>query len=100
QVESRLQVEPLTNYLAGRARRDLRAGQSYAGALFTAVNRSLSGSGMENTVLRSAYSGGVDMSHDFAGRNWRLQASFSPSYVSGSKAALTSTQRLSSRYYQ
>jgi hypothetical protein len=34
-------VEPLTNFFVGRARADLRAGQSSVGGMLTAVNRDL-----------------------------------------------------------
>ncbi len=99
-VESSQEVEPLTNYLAGRARREMRQGQTTLGILATSVHRDLGGSPLEPSVLSSAYSAGIDFSHDFAKRVWHTSASFSPSYVQGSTGALIATQRLSSRYYQ
>jgi hypothetical protein len=95
-----IDVEPLTNYFAGRARKDMRAGQTYLGTLVTAVHRDLAGSPLEGSLHASAYSAGVDFSHDFGNRAWHMSASFSPSYVTGSTGALIATQRLSSRYYQ
>src|SRR5690606_27301981 len=37
-----LEVEPLTNYVVGRLRRDTNGGQTRVGGIFTAVNRDLS----------------------------------------------------------
>ena len=99
-TEETLEVEPLTNYFAGRARREIRGGQTTFGILATAVNRDLSSSPLEGKIHSSAYSAGLDFSHDFADREWHLSGSFSPSYVSGSSASLIATQRASSRYYQ
>ncbi len=99
-VEDEIEVEPMTNYFAGRVRRELRAGQTSLGALITAVHRDLSGSPLEGELHATAYSGGVDFSHDFADRAWQVRGLFSPSYVTGSSDALIATQRRSSRYYQ
>lgn len=98
--ESELEVEPLTNYFAGRVRREMRGGQTTLGALFTAVHRKLSGSPLEGGIHATAYSGGLDFSHDFDNRAWHVSASLSPSYVTGSNGALIATQRSSRRYFQ
>jgi hypothetical protein len=93
-------VEPMSNYVVGRVVRDLRAGQTQIGVLGTALNRRLDGSGMADLLRSSAYTGGVDLTHEFLNRTWSLDASFSFSHVLGSEPAMTRTQRLSSRYYQ
>ena len=98
-VEDRFEVEPLTNYFAGRARKEMRGGQTTLGALFTAAHRDLSGSPLEGDLRATAYSGGLDFSHDFANRGWHVSASLSPSYITGSEDALIRTQRTSSRYF-
>ncbi len=98
-LEGKVEVEPLTNYLAGRARREMRGGLTTLGALFTAVQRKLSGSPLSGDLHSTAYSGGVDFSHDFTDRSWHVSASLSPSYVTGSENALIRTQRASSRYF-
>lgn len=99
-TEDRIEVEPLTNYFAGRARREMRGGQTAIGALVTTVHRNLSSSPLQGKIHTSAYSGGLDFSHDFEDREWHVSGSFSPSYVSGSSESLVATQRSSSRYYQ
>ena len=99
-VQREREVEPVSNYFAGRARREMRTGQTTLGFLGTAVNRDLAGSPLEPTLHRAAYSGGVDLSHEWSNRTWDLDVLFSPSWVSGSPAALIGTQRTSARYFQ
>ncbi|MEX2581651.1 MAG: DUF5916 domain-containing protein [Gemmatimonadota bacterium] len=93
-------VEPFTNYFVGRARREMRIGQTAVGAIMTAVNRDLSGSPLEGDLHSAAYTGGLDMRHAWADRAWEFQAKLAPSYVTGSAEALLDTQRSSARYFQ
>lgn len=97
---SRQDVEPRTNYFAGRLRRELRSGQSVLGMLATAVNRSAQGDGLEATMPSAAYAGGIDLKHQFGRRVWELQAHLSPSYAVGTRAAITGLQMASRRYFQ
>ncbi len=99
QTVHRQDVEPLTNYFAGRARRELRGGETMYGALFTAVHRD-DVVPLDQTLHSAAYSGGVDFRHEWSGRRWLLAGYFSSSLVSGTSAALIGTQRRSSRYFQ
>jgi len=50
-------VEPFSNYLVGRARRDFRDGNSTVGGIFTAVNRKLTDESLESLLHSSAYVG-------------------------------------------
>ena len=93
-------VEPLTNYLAGRLRRDVNDGRSQIGGLFTATHRQL-GAAAETGALRdAAYAAGVDFRHESDDRVWSVFGSVASSHVRGSEAAIGSTQRSSARYYQ
>jgi hypothetical protein len=93
-------VEPRTNYLAARLRRQVGGGETRFGILGTAVNRALSGSGMQDRLHRSAYSGGLDFAHEWSNRTYRVSAALTGSRVSGSPEAIARTQRSSTRYYQ
>ena len=93
-------VEPLTSYFAARAKRDLRGGRTTLGALATAVNRRLEAGAPSDLLRSSAYSGGVDFRSETADRQWSVVGSFSPSWVSGSAAAIAATQRASNHYFQ
>jgi hypothetical protein len=92
-------VEPLTNYAVARVRRDFRNGESRFGAIVTSVHRNLDDPNLESRLRESAYSGGIDFSHEWANRSWRLLGAFTPSHVIGSPEAILLTQRSSSRYY-
>ncbi|MEQ1858143.1 MAG: DUF5916 domain-containing protein, partial [Longimicrobiales bacterium] len=93
-------VEPLTNYFAGRVRRDYRAGQTQIGALVTAVNRDLKDPALEGRLASSAYVGGIDLIHEWSNRMFRINASFAASYLQGSEAAMIRTQTSAARYFQ
>ena len=93
-------IEPRTNYFAGRVNKSLRSGQTQIGAIGTAVNRSLGDADLAARLPSSAYTGGLDFSHEFLRRVWSLEGFFAFSQVHGSTDALIRTQRRSSRYYQ
>ncbi|MEQ1857628.1 MAG: DUF5916 domain-containing protein, partial [Longimicrobiales bacterium] len=100
QVRSETAVEPMSNYLVGRARRQIRGGDTRFGAIGAAVNRSLSGTGLDARLHSSAYSGGVDFAHEWSNRAYRFSSAFTASYVQGDPGAILRTQRSSTRYYQ
>jgi hypothetical protein len=99
-IRRRTEVEPLTNYLATRVRRDVgqRAG---FGLIATAVNRDLSDPSLAAQLSGQAYLAGVD-GHLFLSRarDWVVTSGLSGSYVSGTPAAMLRLQRSSARYYQ
>ncbi len=91
-------VEPATNYLVGRLRRDLRAGDTRIGMIGSAVNRRMPTSDL--ALPSAAYSGGLDFTHEWADRSWRFSGAFAGSQVRGSEAAMAALQHSSSRYFQ
>ena len=93
-------VEPATNYLVGRLRRQIRGGETRFGVFGTAVNRSIAGTGMDSRLHSAAYSVGADFAHEWSNRTYRISTMFTGSYVQGDPAAITRTQRSSTRYYQ
>ena len=93
-------VEPATNYLVGRIRRQIRGGETRFGLFGTAVNRDLAGSNLGGSLHSAAYSGGADFAHEWSNRTYWISSTFAGSYVQGDSAAITRTQRLSTRYYQ
>lgn len=83
-------VEPLTNYLVGRAQKDFNNRNSYLGGIFTATNRNLP---VEMEFLRkAAYTGGLDFKHNWKNRNYYLEGNFVTSHVTGSAEAIENTQ--------
>ena len=93
-------VAPLANYLVGRVRREMREGESVLGGIVTAVHRDLSDSALAARVRSAAYAGGVDFTHEWSDRTWSLSGFAAGSYITGSRAVITSAQRSSARYYQ
>jgi hypothetical protein len=93
-------IEPMTNYVVGRVRRQLGGGETRFGLIGSAVNRGLSGSGMEDRLHKSAYSGGLDIAHEWSNRTYAISGAVTGSYVSGDPGALARTQLSSTRYYQ
>lgn len=93
-------VEPATNYFAGRARRDFgqRGGIGFIG---TSVERSLSTPALTSRLVNRAYALGTD-AYGFldAKRTWVLSGSTATTWVSGDEAAIARLQRSSARYYQ
>lgn len=99
-VEGTQVVEPLTNYFAGRLRREGREGQTAVGGFLGAVNRSDVEGVLADVLRKSAYTGGLDFSHQWAKRTWTLRGFVASSHVRGEQAAMRLTQRLPYHYFQ
>ena len=98
----RYTLEPFTNYFVGRVGREMRRGNTLAGAYVSAVNRELGGRALTSHTYymhREAYAGGLDLQHTWHNRTWALDASLMGSYVGGSRDAIFSTQVRPQRYY-
>ncbi|HEY7897498.1 MAG TPA: DUF5916 domain-containing protein [Gemmatimonadaceae bacterium] len=93
-------VEPRTNYLVGRVRRDFRAGNTVVGAMVSSVDRALGDSSLAANLRGRATVGGIDFEHAWARRSWVVSGLVSASQVTGSTSAIAATQRSSARYYQ
>ncbi len=96
---SRDEVEPLTNYLVGRLRRDLGRGNTTIGVLGTAVHRDLDVAALDE-LRTAAYVGGLDFYHRWGHNTYTIAASVGGSVLSGSSAAMQEAQKSSNRYYQ
>jgi hypothetical protein len=98
---STVEVEPPTNYLIGRVKREV-ANRASVGVMFTGVERALGGSSTLSELLDNrAYTFGSD-AHLFldSKRDWVIHGLFAGSYVQGSPAAVLRLQRNSARYFQ
>ena len=100
EVDGRSVMEPATNYLAGRVRRDTRAGQTQFGMIATAVHRDLEDPELVGELRSAAYVTGVDLVHEWANRGWKVSSAFASSYIQGDAAAILSAQESSTRYLQ
>ena len=85
-------VEPLTNFGVIRLQQDFNEGNTVLGVIGTGVNRDIKDDELE-FLHDAAYSGGIDLLHQWNNKKWRLNASFVSSRVEGSTQAITRTQR-------
>ncbi len=92
-------VEPATNYLGLRLKKDYRGGDTVVGVMLTAVNRNLKGEELD-FLHSTAYTTGFDMLHSWKNRTYSVQLMTAFSLVQGSEEALLRTQQSSLRYYQ
>ena len=92
-------VEPLTNYLVARVKKDFD-GQTFVGGLLTTVNRRLDEPAFNSLLHSSAATGGIDFEHRWGDRNWLLGGFIAGSHVAGDKTVIERTQRSSVRYFQ
>jgi Domain of unknown function (DUF5916)/Carbohydrate family 9 binding domain-like len=97
-VLSQQDVEPFTNYVVGRVRREV-GGHTGFGFLATAVNRR-NGSASLDSLRSGAYSGAADFYHRWANNAYSVYASVGVTYVTGDALALRLTQESPTRYYQ
>jgi hypothetical protein len=92
-------VEPMTNYFVTRAQQDINKGNTVIGAMLTATNRKIEQSSLD-WLHKDAYSGGLDLMHNFNERKYYFSAKTMMSHVRGSTEAITTTQESSERYFQ
>lgn len=84
-------VEPLTNYLVGRAQKDFNERNSFIGAIFTATNRNLRSDDLD-FLRKSSYTAGIDFQHNWKNRKYYFQGNVVSSHVQGTRQAITRTQ--------
>jgi hypothetical protein len=97
----RSEVEPLTNYFAGRLLKEFKAGRSGVGALFTSVNRRFRDSSLKDELPGRASVAGLDGYHFLdSDREWVVNGKLVFSDVSGSAGAIERLQLQPQRYFQ
>jgi len=92
-------VEPLTNYLIGTVRKDLKEGNTVISGMITATNRKLDEYTIDD-LHSDAYTAGLDFTQYFKDKTYMLMAKTYISQVNGNTDAITQTQMSSARYYQ
>ena len=98
-VSSETEVEPLSNYLVGRAEKELGR-RAAIGAIATAVNRDLRAPSLRDDLPAQSYVGGAD-GYLFldSKRDWVINGRIAGSQLFGSTEAITRLQNASQRYY-
>lgn len=92
-------IEPFTNYFVARAQQDISKGNTVVGGMFTATHRRIDDENL-SWLHTEAYSGGVDVLHNWKDRTYFVSAKALMSYVKGSEESITLTQTSSERFFQ
>jgi hypothetical protein len=93
-------LEPLSNYFAGRLKRDFRGGATTVGAMLEHTSRAVSDTIFAPLLRSHATFGGIDFEHDMAKRSWIASGFVAGGVVQGSQSAIALTQRSSTHYFQ
>jgi hypothetical protein len=83
-------VEPLTNYFVGRLQKDFNDKNTFVGGIFTATNRNIEDN--LEFLRKSAYTGGLDVKHQWKNRKYYVSGNVILSHVEGSAASIKKTQ--------
>ena len=94
-----LNVEPLTNYALVRVQQDYKQGNTMLGGIFTSTNRFLKSPQLD-FMNRNAYTGGIDLLHQWHDKEYYIDAKLVGSSITGSHGAMINLQQSSARYYQ
>lgn len=92
-------VEPFTNYMVTRIQKDYNQGTTTLGGMLTSTNRFIRDSNLE-FLSRNAYTGGLDLLHQWKDKKYFIDIRLVGSYVNGSVNAISLLQESSARYYQ
>lgn len=95
----KINVEPMTNYFAGRLEQELNKGNTIIGGMLTSTNRFIKDDHLKE-LPNSAQTGGLNFMHSWKDRKYTFSARFLGSRVSGDSAAMMNMQTSSRRYYQ
>lgn len=98
-IERKEEVEPLTSYLVGSLMKEFNNGQTRVGAMVTSTNRNIDTQSLQ-FMHTNAYSGGVNLLHQWKNKNYYVNFKTYFSHVNGSAEAITRTQRAPARYFQ
>ena len=93
-------VEPLTNYFVGRLQKDFNERNTFIGGIFTATNRPGQLPEQLDFLHASAYTGGLDFTHQWKDRTFYTSGNLVLSHVRGSKEAIEATQNSLTHLFQ
>ncbi len=92
-------VEPLTNYFVGRVQKDFNDRNTFVGGIFTTTNRHKLTPELD-FLHHSAFTGGIDVKHQWNDRDWYAGGNLIFSRVNGSVEAIARTQQTITHLFQ
>ncbi len=92
-------AEPMSSYFVARVEKDYKQGNTTVGGIVTSTNRFIKDDYL-NFMNRNAYTGGLDVLHQWEDKKYYVQAKVIGSYIDGKEDAMTNLQLSSARYYQ
>ena len=95
----KMAVEPMTNYTIARIQKDYNQGATTFGGMFTAANRFIQDANLD-FLSRNAFTGGLDLLHQWKDKKYFIDARLIGSYIKGSTTSMMVLQESSARYYQ
>ena len=98
-VRREVSVEPLTSYTYARIQQDYDNSTTVLGGAFGMVNRAINDPALD-ILTRNAITGGLDLLHQWADKEYFLDVRLIGSAVNGSAASIGLLQRSSARYFQ
>jgi hypothetical protein len=93
-------VEPITNYFVSRIARDFNNSNTNVGLMLTGTNRSLTTEIMENSLPKSAYTGGVNFNHNWKDKTYYFNFNAVFSQVNGSSKEIYKMQTNAPHFFQ
>ena len=93
------EVEPLTSYLVGSIQKDMNEGNTRLGGMFTSTNRFTDSPSLD-FLHTNAYTGGVNVIHQWDNKNYYLSFKSFISHVEGTPSSIVETQLAPARYFQ
>ncbi|MCK4750853.1 MAG: hypothetical protein KAT15_27535, partial [Bacteroidales bacterium] len=98
--DKEIQVAPLSNYLASRAKREFNERNTIVGGMFSLVNRISADSAILDLKPSSAVSGGFDLLHHWNNRNYYFEVKSIASQLQGTQEAIYRRQLAHAHRYQ
>ncbi len=85
--QDKIMVEPLTNYTVTRIQKDYNHGTTMLGGMLTSTNRYIQDTHLD-FLSREAYTGGLDLLHQWRNKKYYIDANLVGSYIKGSEDAI------------
>jgi len=98
--KTNITVEPFSSYLVGSLKQDFNKGNTVLGGMVTSVIRNIDDPDIETKLTKSAFTGGLEFTHNWKKRKYFIDVKSIYSNVTGNEAAITKLQKSSTHFFQ